>query len=977
MPGTINLGDIVFGLGPDTSRLRTALRDILDFGEAVENAANAATDGASKTEAAFRRQEAAIVRAITQMQNFNNTLRQAGAPADILRSSQNAFKDLNAQMTSGALTPLQYQRAMEQFSTSMSRNQRAFKDWKAEAEGAKTTGLNFTSFLQQMGTAASLVTGPLGGVAFRLTLLSNLLQEGQLHLALWVGAAVLAAQGLVRLGESSLAAEQGLQRMKLQITAISGSSQQAALDMKFVLDVADQFGRPFEDIAQHFARLEMATKGTRLEGGAMRDMFKDIIAYAGKFGLEEERLDGILEQVTRSITRQRLEGQNFRQLENLIPGARRIAAQAMTGGNEAAFDLLLQRGMVVTDKFWKQFWQGMMKEEGIDPTKRLENIFTATGRFKNAQLEMNNAFNQATGLTDAYSANLERLAGLMTFLSQNMATLLKIAGVVGSVLLGGLLGATVVTRFAAITEAVILLGRAMATVATLGLAFTAPLAAIGAIGGAIIAGIGGWVLFNKLISDSKNNLLGATPTLHDYLDTLDKTNQKVSTNTAKLLEKAKAELLDAQATLENLQAQQLKAGGAGKDVTEKGAEETAKGFWSNVLYYLGKIGSAETDVLASTIEGVITATGEKVSGQIDAAEKRIQQLQADILKGTKVFNKQFQDELNQPGQHPAESAFEVRLKIVEREFRELVDESDRTWKAMQAGPKVLADTLEQIQIDKTLEQWRKKFDELRLGTEYTSAKMIELETALKRVRDAVKFDKEFMSLGQTMQFAFGELGKNAIDKFANALATGQLKTLQFKDFVITAIEAIIKKLLELSVLAPLMNALFGANQQAFSLVSGGTGTGGFIGQLLTGLGLQGGGAINQGVTNPGWTAPLSAGAFVQHGGSDSAVLRMVNAAIFAGAPRLHSGLMPDEYPAILQTGERVTPRGGSVGGGGNNVLIKISHPPDTQAKSKSSSSGGVDMHEIIISHVQQGLSAGRLDPIMANRFGARPRPTLR
>jgi hypothetical protein len=40
--------------------------------------------------------------------------------------------------------------------------------------------------------------------------------------------------------------------------------------------------------------------------------------------------------------------------------------------------------------------------------------------------------------------------------------------------------------------------------------------------------------------------------------------------------------------------------------------------------------------------------------------------------------------------------------------------------------------------------------------------------------------------------------------------------------------------------------------------------------------------------------------------------RAIPAMAFAGAPRLHKGLAPDEYPAILQRGETVTPKGGSI-----------------------------------------------------------------
>lgn len=58
-----------------------------------------------------------------------------------------------------------------------------------------------------------------------------------------------------------------------------------------------------------------------------------------------------------------------------------------------------------------------------------------------------------------------------------------------------------------------------------------------------------------------------------------------------------------------------------------------------------------------------------------------------------------------------------------------------------------------------------------------------------------------------------------------------------------------------------------------------------------------------------------ADAHIEHSGGlvgvDSAATRRVPSALFADAPRLHSGLAADEFPAILQSGERVIPRGGS------------------------------------------------------------------
>jgi hypothetical protein len=73
-------------------------------------------------------------------------------------------------------------------------------------------------------------------------------------------------------------------------------------------------------------------------------------------------------------------------------------------------------------------------------------------------------------------------------------------------------------------------------------------------------------------------------------------------------------------------------------------------------------------------------------------------------------------------------------------------------------------------------------------------------------------------------------------------------------------------------------------------------------------------------------AASSAASAIAHGGGTVGrsffPKRTVPAAVFAGAPRLHHGLASDEYPAILQSGEEVVPRGG--GGLGKKLDRMIS-----------------------------------------------------
>jgi len=72
-------------------------------------------------------------------------------------------------------------------------------------------------------------------------------------------------------------------------------------------------------------------------------------------------------------------------------------------------------------------------------------------------------------------------------------------------------------------------------------------------------------------------------------------------------------------------------------------------------------------------------------------------------------------------------------------------------------------------------------------------------------------------------------------------------------------------------------------------------------------------------------------------GATPVPLRVVDPAVFRGAPRLHGGLRPDEFPAILEKGERVTPRDKARrGGGGVNVVFNIQTPDAGSFKASQS-----------------------------------------
>ena len=124
-------------------------------------------------------------------------------------------------------------------------------------------------------------------------------------------------------------------------------------------------------------------------------------------------------------------------------------------------------------------------------------------------------------------------------------------------------------------------------------------------------------------------------------------------------------------------------------------------------------------------------------------------------------------------------------------------------------------------------------------------------------------------------------GKESASAIVDFCLTGKAS---FSDMIQTMISDLMKMILYQQIFEPLSKGISG-----------------WIG------GLFGGGG--------GGSTSIPAGVGLWHGGGvvgyDNPQTRFVNPALFAGAPRLHKGLAPDEYPAILQKGETVTPKGGS------------------------------------------------------------------
>lgn len=178
--------------------------------------------------------------------------------------------------------------------------------------------------------------------------------------------------------------------------------------------------------------------------------------------------------------------------------------------------------------------------------------------------------------------------------------------------------------------------------------------------------------------------------------------------------------------------------------------------------------------------------------------------------------------------------------------------------------KYLADRKQQIEAEA---------DEMRKKGVAASVVDTWEDISMKGIRDEVGKTKD----------AFGDL-KQAIDGWgkqsAGAIAdfvTGAKAS--FSDLA----QSILKDILQMLAYESITKPLFGA-------LSGGLGEGGWLRSIL--------GAFTGSKAHSGWVV----------GAAPAPMTVALNPLLFAGAPRLHSGLAPDEFPAILQGGEEVVSR---------------------------------------------------------------------
>lgn len=195
-----------------------------------------------------------------------------------------------------------------------------------------------------------------------------------------------------------------------------------------------------------------------------------------------------------------------------------------------------------------------------------------------------------------------------------------------------------------------------------------------------------------------------------------------------------------------------------------------------------------------------------------------------------------------------------------------------------------------------------------------------------------------------------DAASSALSQFANDVVRGNATMEDAWSALGNTVSDVVGSILQDLTKMYLKMAIMGLADALIGSFSGGFNVGGGIGTSTgTGGGFNMGGGVVTG---------LHSGGIV---GTDATFQRLVDMNMFTGAPRFHDGLMPGEFPAILQRGEGVfTPGQMRAMGGGTNVQVNVIESPGNGGQRQERQEGGTTIIDIMVEQIEAKLASNTM-----------------
>ena len=167
-------------------------------------------------------------------------------------------------------------------------------------------------------------------------------------------------------------------------------------------------------------------------------------------------------------------------------------------------------------------------------------------------------------------------------------------------------------------------------------------------------------------------------------------------------------------------------------------------------------------------------------------------------------------------------------------------------------------------------------------------------------RGLAEYAQDAQNAAKDAQSMVTTIAHGVEDTLVDIASTGKINLQKIGDMVKSLEQDILRSFIRQNITGPIAGQLSGLLGGGAEAAAGGASGGGIFGSLFSSI-FHEGGVVGE-----------------------TSAQRSVPAWMFAGAPRFHTGLAPDEFPAILQRGETVIPKNGKASG--TNIIMNINTP---------------------------------------------------
>jgi tape measure domain-containing protein len=279
---------------------------------------------------------AGIQQATQRLQELGQQMTQASQ-----RLTQLPLQAVEGQLRAFSAALQQATTAQQQTTTASTRTTQAFQSLGTSAIASSGSLNQLSASAASTSTSMQAATASAGGMGAALR--SALSVAAGLGLATSIAAIASAVKNLAT---ESVALASRMEGLHLAFRAIDGSAAGANSTMTFLFNTAKRLGVDLLTTMDSFRRLDVASKGTSLEGEGIRKVFEQITAGASRLGVSSESLQRALVAVEQMMTKGKLSAEELRgQLGDAIPGSLQRMAEGL-GITTAQLDRFVASGLI-------------------------------------------------------------------------------------------------------------------------------------------------------------------------------------------------------------------------------------------------------------------------------------------------------------------------------------------------------------------------------------------------------------------------------------------------------------------------------------------------------------------------------------------------------------------------------------------------------------------------------------------------------